>query len=154
MAYPDENFLLHSPTARRLFHEVARDQPIIDYHCHLSPREIATNHRWNNLAEIWLGGDHYKWRLLRANGIDRPVLVIDLDRLDRNIDRVVASAAVQPARRYRIVVKSLPAPSGRSNGSDTKASLCIPIPITHRRMSSWRMRRIVSDRGRFPKAIF
>ena len=74
MAYPDENFLLHSPTARRLFHEVAHDQPIIDYHCHLSPREIATNHRWNNLAEIWLGGDHYKWRLMRANGIDENLI--------------------------------------------------------------------------------
>ena len=70
MAYPDEHFLLHSPTARRLFHEIAAHQPIIDYHCHLSPREIASNHRWQNLAEIWLGGDHYKWRLLRANGIE------------------------------------------------------------------------------------
>jgi glucuronate isomerase len=74
MAYPDENFLLHSATARRLFHEVARDQPIIDYHCHLSPREIATNHRWDNLAEIWLGGDHYKWRLLRANGVSEELI--------------------------------------------------------------------------------
>jgi glucuronate isomerase len=69
MPYLDENFLLHSPTARRLFHEVARDQPIIDYHGHLSPREIASNHRWADLSEIWLGGDHYKWRLMRANGI-------------------------------------------------------------------------------------
>ena len=74
MAYLDENFLLHSPTARRLFHEVAKNQPIIDYHCHLSPREIATNHRWANLAEIWLGGDHYKWRLLRANGVAEEVV--------------------------------------------------------------------------------
>ncbi len=74
MAYLDENFLLHSPTARRLFHEVAKDQPIIDYHCHLSPGEIATNHRWGNLAEIWLGGDHYKWRLMRANGIDEDLI--------------------------------------------------------------------------------
>lgn len=70
MAYLDENFLLHSPTARRLFHEIAVEQPIIDYHCHLSPKEIATNHRWADVAEIWLGGDHYKWRLMRANGID------------------------------------------------------------------------------------
>ncbi len=70
MAYPDQDFLLHSPTARRLFHEVAKEQPIIDYHCHLSPQEVATNKRWDNLTEIWLGGDHYKWRLLRANGID------------------------------------------------------------------------------------
>jgi glucuronate isomerase len=70
MAYLDENFLLHSPTARRLFHEVAKDQPIIDYHCHLSPQEIASNRRWENISDIWLAGDHYKWRLMRANGID------------------------------------------------------------------------------------
>lgn len=70
MAYPDQDFLLYSPTARRLFHEIADTQPIYDYHTHLSPREIATNHRWSNIAEMWLGGDHYKWRLMRANGID------------------------------------------------------------------------------------
>jgi glucuronate isomerase len=74
MAYLDENFLLHSPTARRLFHEVAKDQPIIDYHCHLSPREIASNRRWADISEIWLGGDHYKWRLMRANGIDENLI--------------------------------------------------------------------------------
>lgn len=78
MAYLDENFLLQSPTARRLFHEVARDQPILDYHCHLSPREIATNHRWTDLADIWLGGDHYKWRLMRANGVDESRITGDV----------------------------------------------------------------------------
>jgi glucuronate isomerase len=77
MAYLDENFLLYSPMARRLFHEVAKDQPIIDYHCHLSPREIATNHRWGNISEIWLGGDHYKWRLMRANGVDEELITGD-----------------------------------------------------------------------------
>ncbi|MGC4017694.1 MAG: glucuronate isomerase [Luteolibacter sp.] len=77
MAYLDDDFLLHSPTARRLFHEVAKDQPILDYHCHLSPQEIATDHRWENLADIWLGGDHYKWRLLRANGIDEELITGD-----------------------------------------------------------------------------
>jgi len=77
MAYLDENFLLYSPTARRLFHEVAKDQPIIDYHCHLSPRQIAVNHRWDDLTEIWLRGDHYKWRLLRANGVDEDLITGD-----------------------------------------------------------------------------
>jgi glucuronate isomerase len=77
MSYLDENFLLHSQTARRLFHEVAKEQPIIDYHCHLSPREIATNHRWEDLTEIWLGGDHYKWRLMRANGVDEDLITGD-----------------------------------------------------------------------------
>jgi glucuronate isomerase len=77
MAYLDENFLLYSPTAVRLFHEVAKDQPIIDYHCHLSPREIASNHRWANISDIWLGGDHYKWRLMRANGVDEDLITGD-----------------------------------------------------------------------------
>jgi glucuronate isomerase len=77
MAYLDENFLLYSPTARRLFHEVAKDQPIIDYHCHLSPREIASNHSWANISDIWLGGDHYKWRLMRANGVDEDLITGD-----------------------------------------------------------------------------
>ncbi|MES2995674.1 MAG: glucuronate isomerase [Verrucomicrobiota bacterium] len=67
--YIDENFLLHGSLARRLFHEVADQQPIIDYHNHLSPREIAEDQRWENISEIWLGSDHYKWRLMRANGI-------------------------------------------------------------------------------------
>jgi glucuronate isomerase len=70
MAYLDENFLLYSDTARRLFHEVAATQPIIDYHNHLSPKEISEDKRWDNIADMWLSHDHYKWRLLRANGID------------------------------------------------------------------------------------
>ena len=77
MAYLDENFLLYSPTARRLFHEVAKNQPVIDYHGHLSPREIATNHRWENISELWLGSDHYKWRLMRANGINEKMITGD-----------------------------------------------------------------------------
>jgi glucuronate isomerase len=69
MPYLDDQFLLYNDTARRLFHEVAADQPIIDYHNHLSPAEIANDHRWENIADMWLDHDHYKWRLLRANGI-------------------------------------------------------------------------------------
>lgn len=83
MAYLDENFLLHSPTSERLFHEVAKNQPIIDYHCHLSPREIASNHRWGNLTEIWLNGDHYKWRLMRANGVDEDLITGDSTARER-----------------------------------------------------------------------
>lgn len=64
-----EDFLLHSPTARRLFHEVAAVQPIIDYHTHLPPEEIANDQRWSSITDLWLGHDHYKWRAMRANGI-------------------------------------------------------------------------------------
>jgi len=65
----DEDFLLSSPQARALYHDVAKDLPIIDYHCHLSPHDLAINRSFANLAEIWLEGDHYKWRAMRANGI-------------------------------------------------------------------------------------
>jgi glucuronate isomerase len=65
----DEDFLLPNPTAVRLYHEYAEGEPIIDYHCHLPPDQIASNHRFGSLTEIWLNGDHYKWRALRANGV-------------------------------------------------------------------------------------
>ena len=65
-----DDFLLETKTARRLFHEVAKDLPIIDYHCHLPPEDIAGNRQFKNLFEIWLAGDHYKWRAMRANGIE------------------------------------------------------------------------------------
>ena len=68
-AFLDENFLLSSDIAERLYHEHAARQPILDYHCHLPPADIAENRRFNNLQEIWLEGDHYKWRAMRANGI-------------------------------------------------------------------------------------
>jgi len=68
-AFLDENFLLESATAERLYHEYAREQPIIDYHNHLSPQEIAEDKRFSTITEVWLKGDHYKWRAMRANGI-------------------------------------------------------------------------------------
>jgi len=66
----DDNFMLHSRTAEILYHEYAKDLPIIDYHCHLPPEEIAENKMFENLTKIWLDGDHYKWRAMRANGVD------------------------------------------------------------------------------------
>ncbi|MDX5436207.1 MAG: glucuronate isomerase [Pontibacter sp.] len=65
----DENFLLETETARKLYHEHAKHMPIIDYHCHLSPEDIANDRKFKNLTEIWLEGDHYKWRAMRTNGI-------------------------------------------------------------------------------------
>src|SRR6185312_16862888 len=64
-----DDFLLQSAAARDLYHGFAKDQPIFDYHCHLPPAQIAENHRFADIAEIWLGGDHYKWRAMRANGV-------------------------------------------------------------------------------------
>jgi len=68
--YMPYNYLLSSATARRLYNAVARDLPIIDYHCHLSPQMIHEDKPFNNIGEIWLGGDHYKWRLMRSYGVD------------------------------------------------------------------------------------
>ena len=65
----DRDFLLSTDSARHLYHEHAAEQPIYDYHCHLPPDQIANNHQFGDIAEIWLGGDHYKWRALRTNGV-------------------------------------------------------------------------------------
>ncbi len=68
--FMDEDFLLHTKTAKRLYHEHASGMPIYDYHCHLPPQEVAEDRQYENLGEIWLGGDHYKWRAMRTNGVD------------------------------------------------------------------------------------
>ena len=65
----DENFLLQTQTAQELYHQHASKMPIIDYHCHLIPSMVANDHQFKTLTEIWLGGDHYKWRAMRTNGI-------------------------------------------------------------------------------------
>lgn len=69
MPFIHPDFLLSSPAARELYHAFAEHQPILDYHCHLAPRDLAENRRFANLFEIWLEGDHYKWRAMRANGV-------------------------------------------------------------------------------------
>ena len=68
--FMDENFLLQSETAKKLYHEHAAKMPIIDYHCHLIPKMVADDHRFKSITEIWLGGDHYKWRAMRSNGVE------------------------------------------------------------------------------------
>jgi len=69
-SFLDEDFLLQSDVARELYHDYAKDLPIIDYHCHLPPDQIANNINFTNITQAWLNGDHYKWRAMRANGID------------------------------------------------------------------------------------
>ena len=67
--FMDENFLLHTETAQKLYHEHAAKMPIFDYHCHINPKDIAEDRRFNTITEIWLAGDHYKWRGMRTNGV-------------------------------------------------------------------------------------
>lgn len=66
----DQDFLLTTETSKKLYHSYAENLPIIDYHCHINPEEIATNRKFDNITQIWLGGDHYKWRLMRSSGVD------------------------------------------------------------------------------------
>ncbi|MDE6490843.1 MAG: glucuronate isomerase, partial [Muribaculaceae bacterium] len=73
----EADFLLDTSIARRLYHEHAAKMPIIDYHCHLSPEMIAADYRFRSITELWLGGDHYKWRAMRANGVDEHYITGD-----------------------------------------------------------------------------
>ncbi|MDR2772629.1 MAG: glucuronate isomerase, partial [Elusimicrobiota bacterium] len=65
----DKDFLLSTPTAKTLYHDFAAKKPILDYHCHIQPKDIAANKNFENITQLWLGGDHYKWRLMRADGV-------------------------------------------------------------------------------------
>jgi glucuronate isomerase len=83
MPFIHDDFLLATPQARELYHQYAAAQPIYDYHCHLSPRQIAENHQFADLAELWLAGDHYKWRALRANGVSEKFITGDASPRDK-----------------------------------------------------------------------
>ncbi|MUG87238.1 glucuronate isomerase [Paenibacillus timonensis] len=87
-----KNFLLNSDTAEVLYHQYAKDLPIIDYHCHLSPQEIYENKTFRNLTDAWLGGDHYKWRVMRACGVDEELITGGAD----DYDKFLAWAKVVP----------------------------------------------------------
>ena len=83
MAFINDDFLLTTKQARELYHNYAEKMPIIDYHCHLPPAEIAADKRWANIAEVWLGGDHYKWRQMRSNGVDEKFITGDASGHDK-----------------------------------------------------------------------
>ena len=77
MSFINEDFMLSNQTARELYHESAEKMPIIDYHCHLVPQMIAENYQFKDLTEVWLGGDHYKWRAMRGNGVPEEYITGD-----------------------------------------------------------------------------
>ncbi|MGD1083888.1 MAG: glucuronate isomerase [Verrucomicrobiota bacterium] len=93
MKFCDKNFLLSNPLARELFHGAAARQPIIDYHCHLSPRDLAENRGFNNLQEVWLEGDHYKWRAMRANGVP---------------ERLITGKESSPLEKFKVWAATVP----------------------------------------------
>lgn len=83
MPFLDENFLLNTETAQHLYHGHAAKMPIIDYHCHLPPQDIAADTKFQNLTQIWLNGDHYKWRAMRTNGIPEKYCTGDAGDFDK-----------------------------------------------------------------------
>ncbi len=82
-AFLDDNFLLSNEVSQRLYHQYAASQPILDYHCHLPPKDIAEDRRFADLYEIWLEGDHYKWRAMRANGVAERYITGDASHYDK-----------------------------------------------------------------------
>ena len=77
--FMDKDFLLNTDTARKLYHDYAKDCPIIDYHCHLNPKEIYDNIHYDSITQVWLGGDHYKWRLMRCAGVPEKYITGDAE---------------------------------------------------------------------------
>ncbi len=75
--FMDKDFLLSTETARKLYHQYAEELPIIDYHCHINPQEIYDDKKFKNITEVWLGGDHYKWRQMRSNGVEERYITGD-----------------------------------------------------------------------------
>ena len=92
--FMDDNFLLNNETAVQLYHQYAKQMPIIDYHCHLSPQQIYENTSFSNLTEAWLYGDHYKWRAMRSNGIEEQLVTGGEGATD--YDRFLAWAQTVP----------------------------------------------------------
>ena len=90
-----ENFLLGNKTAEKLYHKYSEHQPIIDFHCHLSPEMIAKDHQFANLTRAWLEGDHYKWRAMRSNGINEKFCTgnaSDIEKFQKWAETVPATA--------------------------------------------------------------
>lgn len=76
-AFMDKDFLLSTETAKKLYHEYAAVMPVLDYHCHLNPQEIYEDRKFENITQVWLGGDHYKWRQMRSNGVEEKYITGD-----------------------------------------------------------------------------
>ncbi len=76
-AFMDKDFLLETETAKKLYHDYAETTPILDYHCHINPREIAEDRQFDNITQVWLGGDHYKWRFMRSCGVEEKYITGD-----------------------------------------------------------------------------
>ncbi len=76
-----EDFLLSNPTSQKLYDSYAKNTPILDYHCHINPQEIFEDRKYDNITQVWLGADHYKWRQMRSNGIDEKYITGEMNAI-------------------------------------------------------------------------
>ena len=96
--FMDKDFLLSNETAKVLYHDYAAKMPILDYHCHIPPQEIWEDRKFENITQIWLGADHYKWRVMRSNGVEEYYITGDApDReKSRSLRKLCPSASATP----------------------------------------------------------
>ena len=106
----DKDFLLETETAKKLFHDYAEKTPILDYHCHINPKEIAEDRQFDNITQVWLGGDHYKWRFMRSCGVDEKYITGDASdaRSSRNGQRAVTRTNIMLAVHLPIIILTFP----------------------------------------------
>ena len=97
--FMDQDFLLENDVAKKLYHEYAENMPIYDYHCHISPRMIYENYQFQNIGELMLGGDHYKWRVMLSNGVDEKFIRGDASSATRCFTGRIWSCAACSASR-------------------------------------------------------
>ena len=144
-----EDFLLDTRTASKLYHTYAEAEPILDYHCHLSPKDIAENRQFKDLFEIWLEGDHYKWRAMRANGIEEEYCTGDAAPFDKFMAwaRTMPHALRNPLyhwthlelKRYFGVEQLLDEKSGPAIWKTANAQLATPDLRTHGILKKFRV---------------
>ena len=104
MSFITDDFILSNETAKTLYHKYAKHLPIVDYHCHLDPKEIYEDVRFENITQVWLAGDHYKWRIMRSNGVAEEYITGSAS--DREVPEVRGSSAQGHRQPYVPLVPS------------------------------------------------
>ena len=98
--FMDKDFLLQTETAKKLYNDYAATTPILDYHCHINPQEIYEDRQFENITQVWLGGDHYKWRFMRSCGVDEHFITGDASDKEKFLKWAEACSTKTPPRKY------------------------------------------------------
>ena len=129
--FMDKDFLLSTDMAKTLYHDFAENVPILDYHCHINPKEIYEDRQYDNIAQVWLGGDHYKWRQMRTNGIEEKYITGDADDFEKfqKWAEIMPAMIGNPLYQWsHLELRYYFGFEGNLNGSNAKeASQCIQL---------------------------